>query len=319
MNSRYCLISPCHNEVAYVEHTLETVTRQSVLPALWVIVDDGSTDGTPAILEKFARKWDFIKIIRREERKKRSVGPGVINAFYEGMKSVDLSRFEFMCKLDVDLELPAIYFQTLMERMNANPRIGTCSGKPYYPDSSGNLVSEKIGDEMSVGASKFYRVECFRQIGGFLREVMWDGIDCHRCRMLGWIACSWDDPELRFLHLRPMGSSEKGIWTGRVRWGAGQYFMGTSMPYMVASVAYRMSRPPFAVGGSAMLWGYFRSMLTAQPRYSDVHFRRFLRRYQLSCLFRGKRATVERLDLRQAAVWNPGKSARTSAEMPTPS
>ena len=85
------------------------------------------------------------------------------------------------------------------------------------------------GDENSVGMIKFYRTACFKQIGGFVRELMWDGIDCHRCRMLGWIAVSWDDPDLHFEHLRPMGTSHKNWWTGRVRHGVGQYFMGTGL------------------------------------------------------------------------------------------
>ena len=114
-----------------------------------------------------------------------------------------------------------------MDKMEADPRLGTCSGKPYML-LNGKLVSEKCGDENSVGMTKFYRVECFEQIGGFVRQVMWDGIDGHRCRMLGWIAASYDEPDLRFIHLRPMGSSHKGIFTGRIRHGFGQYFMGTS-------------------------------------------------------------------------------------------
>ena len=84
-------------------------------------------------------------------------------------------------------------------------------------------------DENAIGASKFYRRECFEEINGFIRQVMWDGIDGHRCRQLGWIAISWDDPELRFTHLRPMGSSQKNIVTGRIRHGFGQYFMGTGI------------------------------------------------------------------------------------------
>jgi poly-beta-1,6-N-acetyl-D-glucosamine synthase len=110
---------------------------------------------------------------------------------------------------------------------------------------------------------------------------MWDGIDGHRCRQLGWIAVSWDEPDLRFIHLRPMGSSHKNWWTGRQRHGFGQYFMGTSPWYMLASAAYRMTRPPRVVGGLAMLYGYFKSMVQRNPRYADTEFRRFLRRYQL--------------------------------------
>jgi len=284
---------------------LESVAAQSIRPALWVIVDDGSSDATPAILAEYAARFDFIRILRREDRGRRRVGPGVVEAFYAGYATIDPTEFDYLCKLDLDLELPPRYFELLMQRMEAEPRLGTCSGKPYYRAKRGRLVSEACGDETSIGASKFYRVDCFQQIGGFVREVMWDGIDCHRCRMLGWIARSWDDPELRFTHLRPMGSSEKGIVTGRLRSGRGQYFMGTDLAYMTASAVYRMSRPPLLVGGIAMWLGYVASLIRRTPRYEDADFRRFLRSYQWDCLLHGKAAATRRLEERQAADWRP--------------
>jgi hypothetical protein len=116
--------------------------------------------------------------------------------------------------------------------------------------------------------------------------------------MLGWVAASWDDPEIRFEHLRPMGTSHKNWWTGRVRHGVGQWFMGTSPLYMLVSAAYRMTRPPLIVGGLAMLWGYVRSALRREPRYKDLDFRQFLRSYQWACLLRGKRAATEALNRR---------------------
>jgi len=306
---RYVLITPCRDEAAFARRTLESVTAQSVRPALWVIVDDGSSDATPAILAEYAARFDFIRIVRRKDRGRRSVGPGVVDAFYAGLETIDLTRFDYLCKLDLDLELPKRYFELLMQRMEAEPRLGTCSGKPYYPMSDGRLMSEDCGDETSVGMTKFYRVECFRQVGGFVREVMWDGIDCHRCRMLGWIARSWDDPELRFVHLRPMGSSENGILTGRLRSGRGQYFMGTGFAYITASALYRAMRPPLVIGGLAMWWGYVASVIRRAPRYDELEFRRFLRSYQWDCLLRGKSAATRRLDDRQAARWHPGERA----------
>lgn len=305
---RYCLISPCRDEAMYARRTLETVTSQSVPPALWVIVDDGSTDETPRILEEYVRRFDYIKVLRREDRGTRSVGPGVIDAFYAGLETVDLQGFDYLCKLDLDLELPPRYFELLMERMEANPRIGNASGKPYFRETrTGRLISERCGDETSVGMTKFYRVQCFRQIGGFVRAVMWDGIDCHRSRMKGWIACSWDQEELRFIHLRPMGSSQKGILTGRSRHGSGQYFMGTGPLYMAISSVYRMGGRPFVVGGIAMFWGYLVSLAQSKPRYPDLDFRRFLRRYQWDILLRGKAEATRRLDERQAEVWSPSE------------
>ncbi len=325
MSRSYCLITPCRDEAAYGRRTLDSVVRQTVPPARWVIVDDGSKDETPAILAEYAARYPFIRVIRRADRGDRKLGGGVIEAFDTGYATIDPSAFEYVCKLDLDLDLPPGYFAELMNRMERDPRIGTCSGKPYFvrPGVADtdvrfplinltNLISEKTGDENSVGMTKFYRVSCFRQIGGFVRELMWDGIDCHRCRHLGWIAVSWDDPELRFVHLRPMGTSHKNWWTGRVRHGFGQYFMGTTPIYMLASAVYRMSRPPVVLGGVAMLHGYFKSMLRRVPRYGDDDFRRFLRRYQWACLLKGKAAATAELNARQASRWNPPRALRSS-------
>lgn len=301
---RYVLISPCRDEAKFMRRTLDSVMAQSCAPALWVVVDDGSSDGTAAILAEYQRKIPYLRVVRRDDRGARSVGPGVIEAFYAGLKTVELRDFDFVCKLDLDLELPPQYFELLMSRMHANPRLGTSSGKPYFvAPGTGNLVPEVCGNEMSVGMTKFYRVQCFLEIGGFVRQVMWDGIDCHRCRMLGWIAESRDDEALRFLHLRPMGSSQKGILIGRVRFGYGQYFMGSAPVYFLASAVFRLPKHPAILGSLAMLWGYFSSAIRGEARYEDQEFRRFLRRYQYASLRFGKRRAVARIDAEQKKVW----------------
>jgi poly-beta-1,6-N-acetyl-D-glucosamine synthase len=304
-HGRIVVVCPCRNEQQYMRRTLDALVAQTHPLARVVVVDDGSTDATPAILAEYAAKHSFLHVVRREDRGKRSVGPGVIEAFYAGLDSVDLGEFEFVCKLDLDLDLPHTYFADLVARMRAEPRLGSCSGKPWYRDAAGNVQREWCDDEIVVGMTKFYRVECFRQIGGFVREVMWDGIDSHRCRQLGWIARSDDAPELRFEHLRPMGSSDKNVLRGRRRHGHGQYFMGTSLPYMLASTVRRIAQPPFVVGALTMLWGYLASWATRRPRFEAPGFRPFLRRYQWGAMLRGKRRTIERIERERAACWQP--------------
>jgi glycosyltransferase involved in cell wall biosynthesis len=301
---RYALITPCRDEAKYARRTLDSVLAQTILPAIWVIVDDGSKDETPKILAEYAEKHPFIRIVTRPDRGDRKLGGGVIDAFYAGYETLNPGDYDYVCKFDLDLDLPPKYFQTLMERMEENPRLGTTSGKPFYL-KDGKVIPELCGDENSVGMVKFYRTECFTQIGGFVRELMWDGIDCHRCRQLGWIAVSWSDPGLSFEHLRPMGTSHKSWWTGRVRHGVGQYFMGTGPTYMLASGIFRMAHPPILIGGIANLWGYTKSALQRKPRYGDKAFRKFLRSYQWSALLRGKRKATALLNDRQARVWNP--------------
>jgi len=298
----YVLISPCRDEAQYMRQTLDSVVQQSVTPTLWVIVDDGSQDGSREILADYAEKHDWIRIVHSPDRGHRAVGPGVVEAFYRGLDTVDLDRFPYLCKLDLDLELPPLYFEILMERMAENPRLGTCSGKPYIRQN-GVLVSERRGDEMSVGMTKFYRRTCFEDIGGFVREVMWDAIDCHKARQKGWIARSWDEPELQFEHLRPMGSSQKGIYVGRRRHGFGQYFMGSDPLFFLATAIFRMTDRPYFLGGLATVQGYFGAWLRGEKQLADPDLRHFIRAYQRRALIVGKGRSAEEQEEMRKEFW----------------
>jgi glycosyltransferase involved in cell wall biosynthesis len=292
--SDYLIISPCRDEADYMRQTLDSVVAQSLRPAKWVIVDDGSTDATPQILAEYAAKHDWIKIVTRRDRGRRAVGPGVIDAFYAGLETVDLDDYTYLCKLDLDLEIPSTYFAAVIHEMEMTPRLANFSGKPYLRMQDGRLVSERLGDENAVGQIKLYRTAAFREIGGFVRQVSWDGIDGHMCRMKGWIARSEDRPELRFVHLRQMGSSQHSIWVGRLRWGFGKYFMGSALYFVTAVAIYRMFEKPYVVGGWGIFLGYVKAMMKRTPRFDNREFRRFLRKFELQSLFFGKRRIVDR-------------------------
>jgi glycosyltransferase involved in cell wall biosynthesis len=298
----YLLISPCRNEADYMRRTLDSVVAQTRTPACWVIVDDGSTDDTPLILKEYAARHPWIRVVAKADRGHRAVGPGVIEAFYAGYDTVDVGAFRYLCKLDLDLDLPPRYFETLIDRMEAEPRIGTCSGKPYER-RGGTLVSERRGDEMSVGMTKFYRRTCFEDIGGFVHEVMWDAIDCHKARQKGWIAVSWDEPELRFEHLRPMGSSQTSIYTGRRRHGFGQYYMGSDFLFFVATAIFRMAEPPYVLGGLATIQGYLSAWLRRVPQHGDTELRAFIRSYQRRALLKGKARAVAEIEQERASLY----------------
>lgn len=291
---RYAVITPCRNEAEYLPITIETMVAQTVRPAVWVIVDDGSTDATPSIVEAAAAEHPWIRLVRRKDRGARAVGGGVIEAFNEGLATINLDDFEYVCKLDADLGLPPLYFQRLIERMESDPLLGNYSGKTYIRTKSGNWVSERMGDENAIGPTKFYRVSCFRQIGGFVKQVCWDGIDGHMCRMKGWKALSTDEEDIRVKHYRPHGSSQQSIWVGRKRWGRGKYFMGSSPVYMLGVAGYRSIERPFLVGSLGLLAGYVGAWRSGHERFADPDYLRHLRRYEMLSLLRGKRRTMRR-------------------------
>ncbi len=285
-----------------MRRTLDSMVAQTVHPTLWIIVDDGSTDETPEILAEYAAEHDWIRVVPKPDRGHRAVGPGVIEAFYVGLETVELKDYNCLCKLDLDLDLPPRYFEILLQRMADDPRIGTCSGKPYIM-RGGELVSEKKSDDMSVGMTKFWRRSCFEAIGGLVREVMWDAIDCHKARQLGWRAVSWDEPELRFEHLRPMGSSQTSIYTGKRRHGFGQYFMGTDPFYFTATAVFRSIEPPYILGGLSMMLGFFGAMLRGERRLDDPELRAFIRSYQRRILRKGRARAMAETEAERAHLF----------------
>lgn len=271
-------VSPARNEEATIERTIRSMVAQTRRPLRWIIVDDGSSDRTAEIAEAAAREHDWIRVVRRSDRGFRRLGGGVIEAFDEGLASANVP-YEFVAKVDVDLEFSPAYLEVLMEHFAADPELAAASGKVFLATDAGEVENFMI-DEMVAGQFKVYRREAFEAIGGFVREVMWDGIDFHRARMEGWRTRSFDDPRLRIRELRPMGASDRGIFRGRMRWGRGQWFMGSWMPYVLVSGVFRMRDRPFVVGGLLIIFGYVWAAIRGDRRYEDERFRCELHRWQ---------------------------------------
>ena len=276
----YVLVMPCRDEAAYIQQTIDCIAAQTVLPQELVIVDDGSTDDTGRIADAAAGAHPWIQVIHRPDRGERKVGGGVVEAFYAGYESLRTNAYAYLCKIDADVTFAPDYFENIMGLMEADPRLGAASGKVFNP-VDGAFHEERMVPEMVSGQVRFFRRECWEEIGGFVPEVMWDGIDFHRARMFGWKTGNFPDQELHILHHRLMGSSHRSIFHGRLRWGAGQWFMGTHPLYILASGVYRMGDRPRVIGGLLIIAGYFRAMLTGKRRYDDPVFRKHLHAWQL--------------------------------------
>lgn len=289
--TKIVLITPVRNEENYLPKTIESMVNQTITPLEWVIVNDGSTDKTGEILVEASKKYSWIHVVTKPDRGKRSVGPGVVEAFYYGYERIKNQDYEFIGKLDGDLEFKPEYFETLLTYFQKDPYLGSASGKPYLLEGE-KLILERMNDEMVAGQINFYRRQCFEDIGGFVKEVHWDGIAFHKARMKGWRTRSINDPNLIFIHQRLMGSSEKGIISGRLRWGKGQYFMGTHILYIFAIAFYRIWEKPYVMGGLLILVGYFKAMIEKVPRYEDLEFRKSLHAWQMARLKLGKQLEV---------------------------
>ncbi|HHO75098.1 MAG TPA: glycosyltransferase family 2 protein [Deltaproteobacteria bacterium] len=286
---RYVIICPVRDEEKYLSAAIKSIAAQSIHPVEYILVDDGSTDKTPDIIKKACEKYPWIHCVKRQDRGERKIGSGVVEAFYDGYGTIRSKDYDYICKMDGDLTVGPLYFETLFDKFRKDPCLGAGSGKLFLQLDDGGLTEERITDESVLGGVLCLSKKCFEEIGGFVREVMWDGITFHRCRMEGYRTRSFRDPQLRIYDHRIMGSSYKSIYHGRLRWGWGQYFMGTHPLYILAVGFYRMLERPFVIGGILIMLGYLKGLITKTPRYDYPGFRRSLHAWQLERLRLGRR------------------------------
>jgi glycosyltransferase involved in cell wall biosynthesis len=270
---RYIIISPVKDEGRYISKTLHSVAAQTLKPALWVIVDDGSCDGTAERAIQFAEAHPWIRVHRLGRDRPRQPGSAVINAFNAGVALAGKLDFDFIVKLDGDLDLPASYFEKLLAKFREDPTLGIASGQ-YVEDHDGRRCEIKMPDYHAAGASKVVRAECFRAIGGFVASRGWDTVDEIRAHAHGWKTAHF--AEIQFDHLKPEGS---GIGSLRTNFMHGEihYLTGAGGLFFGLKVAHRAwSGRPRVTGAVAMLMGFFAGWMRKRPRLvSDLEARHY--------------------------------------------
>ncbi len=274
---RYVIITPIRDEEKRIEATIESVRHQSLLPAEWVIVDDGSTDRTGEIIDRYAAQYSWIRVIHRENRGYRKSGGGVMEAFYEGYNALNSSDWDFIVKLDGDLTFDFDYFDRCFEYFRQDPELGIGGGEICH-DICGTLKVEANPRFHVRGATKIYRRACWKAIGGLWPAPGWDTIDEVKANMSGWKTYAFTD--LRLLHHRFTGS-EEGLLRDRVKHGVACYVSGYHPIYVLASSVLRVTQKPYIVGSAAILYGFIKGYLNQSPRVEDRSYIGYIRGQQL--------------------------------------
>lgn len=277
------IITPVRDESEYLRLTMDSIVAQTWRPIEWIVVDDGSRDSTPDIVREYAAKYPFIRLVERQDQGARKLGGGVVAAFNYGKERIRHLDYEYIAKLDGDMSFGPLYLERMFKALAENPRLACVSGRVYrYED--GRYIEEFQQPDQAAGQFKLYRRQAFEDIGGFVPMLSWDGIDIHACHMKGWDTAAMYDAHAWLWHHRIMGSSDRSIYVGRLRWGRGNWTMGYHPLYAIAAGINRMREKPVLVGGLLMIVGYFWSGLKGVPRYENPEFRSYLRRTQMKRL-----------------------------------
>jgi len=277
---KFVLITPARNEEAFIEKTLASMLKQTVLPERWVIVDDGSTDNTAAIVASFADGISWIELLRREQRADRNFA-GKVYAFKAGLERVQSIDFEIIGNLDADVSFDADYLDFLIRKFAEDSLLGV-AGTPFTENSGYDSTRDSFeGENHVAGGCQLFRRRCFEEIGGYVPNRV-GGIDwvaVTTARMRGWKTRSF--PEKRFHHYRSLGTAERSVLGSLFSYGEKDYYLGGSPVWQVFRVAYRMAKRPVIIGGLALLFGYCWAALRRIKRPVSRELMRFHRREQM--------------------------------------
>lgn len=277
----YVLVTPARNEAAFIEGTIQSVIRQTVRPVRWVIVSDGSTDGTDEIVKTYSAQYDWIELHRMSERRERHFA-GKAYAFNAGYAQVAGLQYDVIGNLDADLTFDAEYMAFLLDKFLRFPRLGV-AGTPFREGTEQYDFRFTSTDHVS-GACQLFRRECFEEIGGYV-PLKQGGVDLAAvitARMKGWQTRTFTEKVSE--HHKKSQSGRHSTFVAMFKSGYHDYLMGTHPLWQTSRSVYQMSRRPIVLGGMALLAGYFWAFAKRADRLVSDEFTRFRRSEQMARL-----------------------------------
>ncbi len=277
--STYALITPARNEAQYIELTIKSVVSQSVRPLKWVIVSDGSTDGTDDIVRRDIASYPWIELLRMPDRSERNFA-GKVLAFNAGYAKIKHLQFDAIGSVDADASFDEEYFAFLLQKLGADVRLGLI-GTAFKETAQETYDYRFVSIEHVTGICQLFRRECFEDIGGYVavKGGAIDRIANIAARMKGWKTRTFT--EKVYLHHRQMGTAQQSALKARFKDGVKDYSVGSHPIWELFRTVYQMSRRPFFIGGLAVLLGYVWSCVHNLKRPISQEMVKFHRREQM--------------------------------------
>jgi glycosyltransferase involved in cell wall biosynthesis len=278
---RYVIISPARNEEQFIELTLRSMAAQTLLPVRWVIVSDGSTDRTDAIVSKYAASYPWIELLRMPERQERHFA-GKVHAFNAGFDRVKALEFDVVGNLDADVSFEPEHFEFLLRKMQENSELGV-AGAPFR-EGTFQYDYRFTNIENVWGGCQLFRRQCYEAIGGYmpLKGGCIDHVAVISARYHGWKTRTFT--EKICTHHRTMGTAQQGVLKAKFRLGVKDHSVGNHPLWQFVRAIYQMKHRPFVTGGLALGAGYLSAVLRRAKVALSPELVAFVRREQMERL-----------------------------------
>lgn len=278
----YVLVTPAHNEEKSIEKTIQSVISQNIRPEKWVIVNDGSTDKTKDIIEKYTKKYSWIKTVNLPIHRDRQFSAKVYS-FMAGYESIRDLNYDIIGNLDADISFEEDYFQYLLKKFSEFPDLGV-AGTPFIEDTIKPYDYNYTNIEHVSGACQIFRRECFEEIGGYT-PIKGGGIDwvaVTTARMKGWKTRTFTDKVC--YHHRGIGTGNTNRLKAIFNHGKKDYYLGGHPLWQVFRSIYQLRNKPYFIGGLLFLIGYLWAALKKMERPISDELVQFNRTEQLQRL-----------------------------------
>ena len=260
---------------------MKCVVAQTARPLKWVIVSDGSTDGTDEIVRGYLETYPWIELLRMPERAERHFA-GKVLAFNAGYDKVRSLKPQVVGNLDADVTFEPDHFETLLSKAAEDPGLGVFGAPFREGDFQYDYRFTNI--ENVWGGCQLFRSECYEDIGGYkpVKGGCIDHIAVVSARMNGWKTRTFS--ERVCIHHRVMGTAQQGPIKSKFKMGAKDYSVGNHPLWQLSRAVYQMRNRPFLLGGLALGAGYFWSAVRRSEVRVTPGMVRFIRREQLNRL-----------------------------------
>lgn len=283
-NYNYVIITSVKDEENVIEKTMQSVVEQTILPKEWLIIDDNSTDKTPEIIKRFAKKYTWIKYQKNTTVKIDEKGARIASIINAYVPMIEFEKYNYFSKLDGDLWLPNDFFEKIISYFESDSDLGIASGSLIYEGKK----EKNIYEDLTRGATKFYRKDCYLDIGGLQLTTGWDTLDNIIAQKKGWKTRVLD---IWFHHLEEEGASQGFV---KKYYNVGKYC--GKIPYhtwyFLLKLIYRLKDKPYVISTLILTYGYLKTRFIKKERPFPKEVTKYFRSKQQELLMKGIRSYI---------------------------
>lgn len=257
MNNSYSITTPAYNELDNLKKLSSDVSNQTVKPDLWLIVDDGSDDGTVDFLDNLSQKYSWVKWIDSGIE-----GQGHFNRVWKvirkGINFLLKKKTDYIGILAADTRISEKYYETIVHEMESDEKLGVCAGLHY---ENGKPTKKEYPREAGI----LYRRQCLLETGyqGHVPTII-------KARNRGWKDKTIE--KAKIIHKRPSDKNKNLFEKGHHVYWIGNNLIST----FLTSIYFMIFRSPFA--GISYLYGFLDSMIKGKGKIEDKEIREYYKK-----------------------------------------